>query len=108
LIVQGRNFYGHDIAACIEEARGLRTGSVYVFSIDREGMEAVIVMMTLPKSEGEDDATDPRALRAEIQTLLIREFGLAVHDVRVVPRIPKTTSGKIVRHLCQQLYLDGT
>jgi acyl-CoA synthetase (AMP-forming)/AMP-acid ligase II len=107
LIVQGRNFYGHDIAACIEEARGLRTGSVYVFSIDREGREAVIVMLALPKAEAEADAGDPRALRAEIQTLVMREFGLAVHDVQVVSRIPKTTSGKIVRRLCQQMYLEG-
>jgi len=103
LIVQGRNFYGHDIAACIEDARGFRTGSVYVFSIDREGQEAVIVMLALPKPE----ADDPRTLRAEIQKLVMREFGLAVHDVHVVSRIPKTTSGKIVRHLCQQMYLEA-
>jgi len=107
LIVQGRNFYGHDIAACIEETRGLRTGSVYVFSIDREGQEAVIVMLSLPKADADANAGDPRTLRAEIQTLVIREFGLAVHDVHVVARIPKTTSGKIVRHICQQMYLEG-
>jgi acyl-CoA synthetase (AMP-forming)/AMP-acid ligase II len=101
LIVQGRNFYGHDIAACIEEARGLRSGSVYVFSIDRDGGEAVVVMM----AAGAPTDVDPKAVRAEVQTVVMREFGLAVHDVHLVPRIPKTTSGKIVRHLCQELYL---
>ncbi len=103
LIVQGRNFYGHDIAACIESARGLRTGSTYVFSIDHEGQEAVVVMLALPAQE----MGDPLALRTEIQKTVMREFGLAVHDVHVVPRIPKTTSGKIVQHVCRQMYLDA-
>ena len=112
LIVQGRNFYGHDIAAVIEESRGLKTGSAYVFSIDRDGQELVIVMLALPKpGQGESgtarDETESGALRDEVRRLVMREFGLVVHDLCTVPRIPKTTSGKIVRHVCQQMYLKG-
>jgi acyl-CoA synthetase (AMP-forming)/AMP-acid ligase II len=111
LIVQGRNFYGHDIAACVEEGLGLRAGSAYVFSIDREGQEAVIVMLALPKPS-EDEAMEGggRAVerfRVDVQELVHREFGIAVHDVHLVPRIPKTTSGKIIRHVCQQMYLQS-
>ena len=69
--------------------------------------DAQIMGKEVPKAEAEADAGDPKALRSEIQTLVIREFGLAVHDVQVVSRIPKTTSGKIVRHLCRQMYVDG-
>jgi len=99
MIVQGRNFYGHDIAACIEEAYALRSGSVYVFSIERDGQEAVVVMLAPAEPP-------PESLRGDIQKLVLREFGLAIHDLQIVQRIPKTTSGKIVRHVCRQMYLD--
>ncbi|HZN56309.1 MAG TPA: AMP-binding protein [Candidatus Polarisedimenticolaceae bacterium] len=99
MIVQGRNFYGHDIAACIEETYALRSGSAYVFSIEREGQEVVVVMLAPAEPP-------PETLRADIQKLVLREFGLAIHDLHVVQRIPKTTSGKIIRHVCRQMYLD--
>ncbi len=112
LIIRGRNFYGHDIAACIEEGLRLRTGSVYVFSIDHEDQEVVIVMMAVPKAGGDETgdrserATDLDRLRGDVLRIVHDEFGLAVHDVHWVQRIPKTTSGKIVRHVCQQMYLE--
>ena len=112
LLVQGRNFYGHDIAAVIEEANGLKSGSVYVFSIDVEGREEPVVMLSLPKPGAEEngarkDPAEVGALLAAVQTLVMREFGLPVYDLCVVPRIPKTTSGKIIRHLCRQMYLEA-
>lgn len=113
IIIQGRNFYGHDIAGCIEENLRLKSGTTHVFSIDRNNQETVIAMVALPKRGGEggaeegDRAADLDRLAADIKALVLREFGLAVHDVHFVPRIPKTTSGKIVRHVCQQMYLEA-
>jgi len=113
IIIQGRNFYGHDVAACVEESLGLRPGSAHVFSIDREGQEAVIVMLALPKQaangagDRRDRAVELDQLRLDIRKLVLREFGLGVHDVHFVQRIPKTTSGKIIRHVCQQMYLKS-
>ena len=42
--------------------------------------------------------------RAALQREVLREFGLPVFDVRIVPKIPKTTSGKVARHLCEEIY----
>ena len=38
---------------------------------------------------------------------VLREFGLPVHDVLVVPNIPKTTSGKVARHRCEEIYREA-
>ena len=112
LIVQGRNFYGHDVAAFIEESWGLRTGTVHVFAVEHDGRERVIAMLARPKGDSEDDAgrhprwADPARLKAEVQSLALTEFGLPIDDAVAVPRIPKTTSGKIIRQACRQMYLE--
>jgi acyl-CoA synthetase (AMP-forming)/AMP-acid ligase II len=109
IIVQGRNFYGHDIAARIEEDLTLRGGSVYVFSMEGERGEQVVAMIATPKSRGDDPAPpiDPARLLGEVQRVVMREFGLVVEDLLMVQRIPKTTSGKISRHVCQRMYLEA-
>ncbi len=100
LIVQGRNFYGHDIAATLETKLKLRSGGAYVFGLDRDGREQVIVMLADPGAD-----RDPKQVNLEVRRAVLHEFGLPVDDVLFVPRIPKTTSGKVVRHVCQQMYL---
>jgi aryl carrier-like protein len=44
---------------------------------------------------------------AEAARLINEHTGLEVAEVVPVKRIPKTTSGKIQRHLLEQEYLDG-
>lgn len=108
LIFQGRNFYGHDIAAFVVGRAGLRSGSVHVFAAPEEEGERVVVMLALPKPGPDRPAPrDPEALEREVRLSVLREFGLAVHDVVTVPRIPKTTSGKVMRHLCLQMYRES-
>lgn len=112
LIVRGQNFYGHDIAASVEEGLSLRPGTVHVFSVEREEAEAVVLLVAAPRAGGPargsrpDGDPDLEGLRREIVKLVLREFGLAVHDVLFVPRLPKTTSGKIMRHECERIYRE--
>ena len=47
------------------------------------------------------------ALATEITRLINEQAGLEVAQVVPVKRIPKTTSGKIQRHLLEQKLLDG-
>ncbi len=42
----------------------------------------------------------------EIKAYLLRELGLPIHDVMLVQRIPRTSSGKIRRGECEALYRD--
>lgn len=112
LIVQGQNFYGHDIAACVEEGLGLRPGTVHAFSVEGEEAESVVVMVAVPRPRsretagGQGPSVDPDRLRADVYKLILREFGLAVRDVHLVQRLPKTTSGKIMRHECLRMYVE--
>jgi acyl-CoA synthetase (AMP-forming)/AMP-acid ligase II len=56
---------------------------------------------------------DPRRLAgltarlgAEVRKHLQRELGLAPDRIELVPRLPKTTSGKVLREACRQLALE--
>ena len=102
IIFQGKNFYGHDIAAAVAELPDAKVGHTYAFSVDVDGVERVVVMMTPAKAEH-----DPDAVRETVKRHVLRDFGLPVDDVLFVPRIPKTTSGKVSRHLCEQIYREA-
>ena len=45
-------------------------------------------------------------LKQALKQYLLREFGLPIHDVFLVPRIPRTSSGKIRRGECEALYRE--
>ncbi len=53
------------------------------------------------------DLAEFPALATEITRLINEQAGLEVAQVVPVKRIPKTTSGKIQRHLLEQQLLDG-
>jgi len=106
IIYQGKNFYGHDIAASVAELPEAKTGHTYAFSLDVDGVERIVVMLTPAKSAGDHAEADPEAVRETVKRHVLRDFGLPVDDVVFVPRIPKTTSGKVSRHLCEQIYRE--
>ena len=101
IIHQGKNFYGHDIAATVGELPFARRGDVFAFGADVDGEEKVVVMLAPAKSA--DEAVIDDTLRRHV----LAEFGLAVDEVVIVPRIPKTTSGKVSRQACEQIYRDS-
>lgn len=109
IICQGRNFYGQDIAARLAELPFVRSGKVFVFGHDVNNREEVIVMTAPPNLDGASSGKGlPRDLgefRTAIGRVVMREFGIPVYDVCIVPNVPKTTSGKVSRHRCEQLYL---
>lgn len=110
IIQQGRNFYGHDVAARVEELPYVRKGKVFAFSVPVGGEERVVVL-TGPPAAGRDIAESgvpepDGSYENGIRRHVLRQFGLRVHDVVRVRRIPKTTSGKVNRRLCEALYLD--
>ncbi len=105
IIYQGKNFYGHDVAASVAELPVAKVGHTYAFSVDVDGVERVVVMLTPAKSDGE--GFDAETVRETVKRHVLRSFGLPVDDVVLVPRIPKTTSGKVSRHLCEQIYREA-
>lgn len=105
IIYQGRNFYGHDIAAGIEDLPCVPRGKVFVFDVDNHGATEIAVMLAPPTADQDGVTLDREEYKAQIHRFVLAEYGLPVHDVLITGNLPKTTSGKFARHQCQQLYL---
>ncbi len=107
LIIRGENIMPHDIEWQAEEVRG-RGGAerCAAFSIVRgnEGEEPVIVMETTLTNEAE-----LKTLENKIRSQIGRRMSLVLADFVFVRRgrIPKTTSGKIIRGQLKDDYLQG-
>ena len=104
IFVNGQNYYPHDIEAIAQHADGLELGKVVAAGIrPADSQTEQLVLFILHRSGMEDFL--PLATRAS--RLVNEQTGLEVGAVIPVKRIPKTTSGKIQRHLLEESYLDG-
>jgi fatty-acyl-CoA synthase len=96
IIVNGKNFYAHDIEAAAAEVPGIKPGRAVAFGVENAltGSEEVVLV-----AETELDPTGYRAFAGRVKRIMIEELGLSA--VRVYPVGPrwliKTTSGKISR-----------
>jgi acyl carrier protein len=103
IFVNGQNYYPHDIEAIAQHADGLELGKVVAAGIrPGDSQTEQLVLFILHRSGMEDFL--PLATR--VSRLVNEQTGLEVGAVIPVKRIPKTTSGKIQRHLLEESYLD--
>ncbi len=104
LFVNGQNYYPHDLEAIAQRADGMELGKVVVAGVRPPGAETdQLTVFALYRG----DLAQFPALAAQITRLVNEQAGLEVVQVVPVKRIPKTTSGKIQRHLLEQNLLDG-
>ena len=105
LIISGRNFVPSDIERVVSEVPGVRYGSVVSFAIrGADGTdELYLVVGSEPRSALEAD------LRQLVSAKVQERFGLAARDIVLVKpaMVPKTSSGKIKRLACKDLYERG-
>jgi acyl-CoA synthetase (AMP-forming)/AMP-acid ligase II len=109
IIIDGANHYPQDIERTIEQyVNGVKTGCCAAVSVDVEGHEELVVVAELDSVGTEGAQAEHERVRSMLRAAVSREHDLRVHDVLLIAdRIPKTTSGKIQRHLCRKLYLDA-
>ncbi|MBM3273631.1 MAG: thioester reductase domain-containing protein [Candidatus Sericytochromatia bacterium] len=102
IIVRGQNYHPQDIELLVEADPRVRKGGVAAFGHDDDGREKVVVVAEL---------ADPKALpdSREVNSRVIRNLGLAVDAFVFIHArsIPKTSSGKIQRHLARRRFLEG-
>jgi acyl-CoA synthetase (AMP-forming)/AMP-acid ligase II/aryl carrier-like protein len=104
LFVNGQNYYPHDLEAIAQHAEGMELGKVVVAGVRPPGAETdQLTVFALYRG---DPAEFP-SLAGQITRLINEQAGLEVAQVVPVRRIPKTTSGKIQRHLLEQQLIDG-
>jgi long-subunit acyl-CoA synthetase (AMP-forming) len=103
IIVRGQNYYPQDIENVVEKASGLiRTNCVAAFQIheDSEPALAIVAEVKNPKA-----LPDARKIAAAVRNYLNVEVALISF---IAPRaIPRTSSGKIMRHKTKQMWLEG-
>ncbi|MBV6417083.1 MAG: Polyketide synthase PksJ [Steroidobacteraceae bacterium] len=104
IFVNGQNYYPHDLESIALRAPGLELGKVVAAGVRPRGAQAdQLVVFVLHRS----DMADFLPIATEIARLVNEHAGLEVAEVVPVKRIPKTTSGKIQRHLLEEAYIDG-
>ena len=104
LFVNGQNYYPHDLESIAQHAQGLDLGKVVIAGVRPAGAQTDhLVVFVLHRG----DVKDFLPVANEVSKLINEHTGLEVADVVPVKRIPKTTSGKIQRHLLEEGYIDG-
>ena len=105
LIVDGRNHYPDDIEATTQEITG---GRVAAISVPTDRSEQLVVIAEVKKKGSSDEeALDRlRLVKKEVSSEISKLHGVRVADLVLVPSgsIPITTSGKIRRSSCIEVY----
>jgi acyl-CoA synthetase (AMP-forming)/AMP-acid ligase II/acyl carrier protein len=104
IFVNGQNYYPQDLESIVQRIEGLDLGKVVAAGARPHGAQTEqLVLFVLHRGDMKEFAP----IAAQASKLLNEQAGLEVAEVIPVKRIPKTTSGKIQRHLLEQSYVDG-
>jgi len=104
IFVNGQNYYPHDLENIAHRVEGLELGKVVAAGARRKDEQVEkLVVFVLHRS----DMKDFLPLANQVSRLINENTGIEVGEVVPVKRIPKTTSGKIQRHLLEESYVQG-
>jgi acyl-CoA synthetase (AMP-forming)/AMP-acid ligase II len=114
IIIDGRNHYPHDIEATAERSHeAVRPASAAAFSVDDGGSERLVVAIEVDRirlrpgaAEDAEESGANRDILQAIRRAVVEAHDVPVHAVVLLPPggVPRTTSGKIQRHLCRQAF----
>jgi 1-acyl-sn-glycerol-3-phosphate acyltransferase len=107
IIRAGRNIHPHELEKAVGNIPGIRKGCVAVFGSPDpvSGTERLVVL-----AETRDiDSGKYEELRGQINALTLDMLGMPAEDIMLVPihSVLKTSSGKIRRAACRELYEKG-
>lgn len=104
IFVNGQNYYPHDLESLLQRLPGLELGKVVAAGVRARG-EPTEQLTVFVLHRGAVAEFLP--LANQVARLLNEQTGLEVGAVVPVKRIPKTTSGKVQRHLLEEAYAAG-
>jgi acyl-CoA synthetase (AMP-forming)/AMP-acid ligase II len=104
IFVNGQNYYPYDLENIATRAPGLDLNKVVAAGVPKPGStEEELVVFVLHRG----DMAEFLATANDVGRLINEHAGLEVAQVIPTKRIPKTTSGKVQRHLLEQAYVEG-
>jgi thioester reductase-like protein len=103
IILRGQNYYPHDIENVVEKSSSLiRHNCVAAFQIQEDGEPALAIVAEVKNPKAFPEA---RKIAAAVRNYLNVE--VAVISLIAPRAIPRTSSGKIMRHKTKQMWLQG-
>lgn len=109
IIIRGSNYYPHDIEIVVENSHSaIRLGCGAAFSIQVKGEERLVVVSEVKRTYLRN--IDYNRVVGIIRREVLKYCQLQVYAVALIKTgtIPKTSSGKIQRHICRDRYLSKT
>lgn len=107
IIVRGQNHYPQDIEHTVESCSELgRQQACVAFALQIDGAEYLVIVQELRRgASGESH----QQLPAQISQRVVEEHGLKPYRIALVPpgSVPRTTSGKLRRAECRQMFERG-
>lgn len=104
IFINGMNYYPYDLENIATRAPGLDLNKVVAAGVAKPGTQGEeLVVFVLHRG----DMTDFLPTAAAVGRLINEHTGLEVTQVIPVKRIPKTTSGKVQRHLLEASHRNG-
>lgn len=105
IIVRGRNHYPHDLERTAQAAHpAVDAGAA--FSVDVNGHEELVLVHQWKR---ENRLADQNEMIQAIRTAIVEEHEIDPHAIAMIrpASLPMTSSGKIQRNRCRELYLAG-
>ena len=93
IIINGQNYFPHDIEQIIEQNNPELKGNIIVASHSFEEIEKIIIFIKSKKKFW------TKSLENQLKETLFKTYGFGATEIVLVNSIPKTTSGKIQRHV---------
>ncbi len=106
MIIRGRNIHPHDIEASGEGVHpAIRPGGLAAFGIEHNNEEHIAMLCEVDTKK----PVDAEAVSAALRDAIAKAHGAEIYKTILVPprTILRTSSGKIRRGACRDLYLGG-
>jgi acyl-CoA synthetase (AMP-forming)/AMP-acid ligase II/aryl carrier-like protein len=104
IFINGQNYYPYDLENIAQRAPGLDLNKVVAAGVAKPGAQGEELMVfVLHRGSLEEFVPTANA----VSRLINEHTGIEVAQVIPVKRIPKTTSGKVQRHLLEKSYAEG-
>lgn len=106
IIIRGRKYAPQDIEFIVQNAHeSIRKGNVVAFSVDIDSVERLVIVSEILEGKTKEEYD---RMYSEITKQISTAFQLAVYEIVLIPSktLPKTTSGKVQRHICKKQYLN--
>jgi 8-amino-7-oxononanoate synthase len=109
IIIRGRNHYPQDIERTVERSHeALRAGCGAAFAVEVGDEERLVVVQEIERQYIRK--LDAEAVIGAIRQSVSREHEIQAYAVVLLKTssLPKTTSGKVRRHLCREHFIQGS